>query len=60
MKIAVFCPKSEFSEENQKRLASLGEVVYTDTRKELKLSDLKALASNADIIAIDPDNFGGF
>src|SRR3990170_5444217 len=38
MKIAAFCPKSEFSEVNQKRLASLG----------------------ADIIAIDPDNFGGF
>lgn len=60
MKIAVFCPKSEFSKENQERLASFGEVVYTESRKEYPPEELKRIASGADIMAIDPDNFGGF
>lgn len=60
MKIAVFCPRSEFSKENQERIASFGEVVYTEQRKEYPLEELKKIASGADIIAIDPDNFGGF
>ncbi len=60
MKIAVFCPKNEFSDENQKRLNSFGEVIYTDSRKEYSFGEIEKLASNSDIIAIDPDNFGGF
>lgn len=60
MKIAVLVPRSEFTLEQQKRLESLGEVVYTDSRKEYAVVDLIALAKDADILAADPDNVGGF
>src|SRR3989344_4397913 len=60
MKLVVFCPKSEFSIENQNRLSSLGETKYTEQRKEYPISELKKIASGANIIAIDPDNFWGF
>jgi lactate dehydrogenase-like 2-hydroxyacid dehydrogenase len=60
MKIAVFNPKSEFSKDNQDRLTSLGKVVYTGERKEYPVEELKKLASEAQVVAIDPDNFGGF
>jgi lactate dehydrogenase-like 2-hydroxyacid dehydrogenase len=60
MKIAVFTPKSEFSKDNQLKLSTLGEVVYTKERKEYPSQELIKLASGADVIAIDPDNFGGF
>jgi len=60
MKIAVFTPKTEFSKENQNKLSALGEVVYAKERKEYPLGELTKLASSAGVIAIDPDNFGGF
>lgn len=60
MKIAVLVPGSEFTFEQRKRLESLGEVVYTDSRKEYAVADLTALIKNADILAADPDNVGGF
>lgn len=60
MKIAVLVPRSEFTLEQRKRLESLGEVVYTDSRKEYAVADLTALIKNADILAADPDNVGGF
>lgn len=60
MKIAVLVPRSEFTLEQQKRLESLGEVVYTDSRKEYAIEDLISLTKNADILAADPDNVGGF
>ncbi len=60
MKITIFAPKSEFTKDQQKRLFSLGQIVCTDSRREYKLEDLIRLAKGSDIIAPDPDNFGGF
>jgi len=60
MKITVFNPKSEFSPENQRRLSALGTVVYTEKREELSTEELEEKARGAVILAIDPDNLGGF
>jgi len=42
------------------RLSSIGEVVYTKERKGYPFEELKKIATGSSIIAIDPDNFGGF
>jgi len=60
MKIAIFNPQSEFTQEQQKRLSSLGTVVYTPNRKELPLNGLLEMAKGAEIIGVDPDPLGGF
>ncbi len=60
MKIAVFNPKSDFKLDQLKKLSSLGNVSYVNTRKELPLKELIKMAKEADIIACDPDPFGGF
>ncbi len=60
MKITVFAPKKEFTEKQQNRLSKLGTVVYTKNRQEYPLEMLIKLAKGSDIIALDPDNFGGF
>ena len=41
MKITVFVPKEEFTQRQQDELASLGEVVYTDSRNLLPLKELQ-------------------
>lgn len=60
MKIVIFSPQGEFTSEQQKRLAQLGEIVYTENRQEYTLEKLIELAKDADILAFDPDNIGGF
>ena len=60
MKIAVFTPKAEFSLKQQQQLDKLGEVVYIEPPMEHPLEELIQLASGAEILAVDPDNFGGF
>lgn len=60
MKITVFIPQSEFTEEQRKRLSNLGDVLYTEKREELPLSQLLKIAKDAEIITPDPDAFGGF
>jgi lactate dehydrogenase-like 2-hydroxyacid dehydrogenase len=60
MKIAILCPKSEFIEKQREQMASFGEVVYTESREEYLLEDLKKLAEGAVILGADPDNLGGF
>ncbi len=60
MKIAVFYPRENFTEEQRIRLSKLGEVTYIDPPIEHDLEELKKIAAGADILAIDPDNFGGF
>jgi phosphoglycerate dehydrogenase-like enzyme len=60
MKISVLTPKSEFTKTQQNTLSNLGEVVYTDSRREYPTKELIQLISGSDILAIDPDNLGGF
>ncbi|OHA62556.1 MAG: hypothetical protein A2117_01565 [Candidatus Wildermuthbacteria bacterium GWA2_46_15] len=60
MKIVVFLTQSSFTQDQQEKLAKLGEVIYVPSREELPLDKLLALAGGADIIAPDPDPFGGF
>ncbi len=60
MKITVLVPKSEFSLKQQKKLANLGEVVYTDSRREYPIGELVNIAGGSEILAADPDNLGGF
>lgn len=60
IKVVVFSPKSEFTTNQCRALASLGRVVYSGNRKELPLKNLFSLAAGAKILAADPDNFGGF
>jgi len=60
MKITILAPKSEFTEQQQKQLFELGEVVYTESRKEYPIEELIKLAAGSEILAVDPDNLGGF
>jgi len=60
MKIVVLTPKSEFTKVHQDELSALGEVVYTDSRRVYSLEALSKICQNANILAIDPDNLGGF
>jgi len=60
IKIAIFTPASEFTVSQKHTLSQLGEVVYIQKRSALSLPKLLSLAKGADIIAPDPDAFGGF
>lgn len=60
MKIAIFCQKTDFNEEQQRKLSELGEVVYADSVGEQPIENWITLADGADILAFDPDAFGGF
>lgn len=60
MKIAIFNPKEDFTKSQQKQLATLGTIVYMTPPMEHPLDELINLADGSDILAVDPDNFGGF
>lgn len=60
MKIAILVPKKEFTKEQWTDLRRLGEVVYVKSRDEHLLDDLNRLAAGSEILAADPDVFGGF
>jgi len=60
MKIAIFLPKTVFTERQLQKLSSLGDVVFTADDKEMTLDACIAHAKDADILGLDPDNFGGF
>lgn len=60
MKLVILTPKQEFSNEQQSRLAKIGQVCYTDSRREYPMAELLQLCQGADILAFDPDNIGGF
>jgi len=60
MKITILVPKTEFTEEQQNQLAGLGEIVYTDSRREYPMEELVKLAASSEILGADPDNLGGF
>ncbi|QQG47526.1 MAG: hypothetical protein HY044_00315 [Candidatus Woesebacteria bacterium] len=60
MKIAIFAPASEFTQEQQEVLRKFGEAVFVENRSELPLQKLIEIAKGAEIIAVDPDPLGGF
>lgn len=60
MKIVIFFPKTDFTTEQQNQLSKLGDIVYLDPPIEHPLEELISTAKDAEILAIDPDNFGGF
>jgi len=60
MKISVLFPKSEFTHKQRQALSKLGSVVYSTDRKEKSVKDIINLVKGSDVLAIDPDIFGGF
>lgn len=60
MKITILTPRKEFTKEQQKQLSKVGEVVYTESRREYPIKKLIKLAKGSEILAADPDNLGGF
>ncbi len=60
MKIALFNPKTDFTNQQQEQLSKLGKVVYIESPMEHPLEELIKLADGAEFLAVDPDNFGGF
>lgn len=60
MKITILCPKPEFTRTQQKKLAKLGEIIYTENRDEYPLEKLIEISKDSEILAFDPDNIGGF
>lgn len=60
MKIAIFYPKENFTEEQQKELAKTGDTVYIEKPMQHPIEYFVQLAKDANVIGIDPDNVGGF
>jgi glycerate dehydrogenase len=60
MKIAVLSPRNVFNDEQQNMLASAGDVSYVGPPKEYNAEYFKEQINGADILAVDPDNLGGF
>lgn len=60
MKIVILAPKKEFTKKQQERLAKLGQIAYSKNRDEYSHKALLTLCQNAQILAPDPDNLGGF
>lgn len=60
MKIVIFNPKDSFTSEQQKQLASFGQVLYTQTRETLPMEKLLKMAKGAEIVGVGPDPLGGF
>ncbi len=60
MKIVIFNPKDSFTPQQQKQLASFGQVVYAKTREALPVEKLLTMAKGAEIVGVGPDPLGGF
>lgn len=60
MKIVLFNIKDRLTQDQQKTLASLGQVSYTKTLDELPLNKLLEVAKGADFIGAHPYPLGGF
>lgn len=59
-KISIFNPESEFTKNQRARIEKLGDVFYLNPPSERELDELISFAKGSTIIAITPDNFGGF
>lgn len=60
MKISVLVPKQELNQQQQKTLSQLGVTIYAKSRKEISVEAIIKLTKDSEILAIDPDLFGGF
>lgn len=59
MKIAILTPKNDFTQEQQVTLSKTGEVVFSSAMEQ-PIEEFIELSRDAVILAVDPDNFGGF
>jgi len=60
MKIVMYYPKGNLTSQQQKQLASFGQVVYTKNRDALAMEKLLSMAKGAEVVGVDPDPLGGF
>lgn len=60
MKIAILYPQTEFTPAQQEQLSKVGEVTFMPPPIEHPLDELIKLSEGAEILAVDPDSFGGF
>jgi glycerate dehydrogenase len=60
MKIAIISPKKVFTDNQQKQLNSLGEVLFIEPPQEYDADYFKEQIKGAEVLAADPDNLGGF
>jgi len=60
MKISVLVPKEEINQQQQKTFSQVGSTVYAASRKEITIEGIIKLVKDSEILAIDPDLFGGF
>lgn len=60
MKITIFNNWVDFSKEQQEKLQSIAEVIYTKDRNEYPLKELIHMVKGSSILMVDPDNLGGF
>lgn len=60
MTIAVVAPKTCFTQDQIRSLEHIGKTVFTPDSSELSVEQLCSHVRGADILVLDPDNFGGF
>ncbi len=60
MRSAIFLQKKVFTDSQLVKLTALGDISFTSTDGEMTIEECKEHAKNADILGLDPDNFGGF
>jgi len=60
MRISVLVPKQELNQQQQKIISELGLTIYAVSRKEIAVKGIIKLVKDSEILAIDPDLFGGF
>lgn len=60
MKITIYLPKDSFTPSQLKTLNQLGEIVFSNLSVEMPIEKIIKIAKGSEIVAVDPDNFGGF
>jgi len=60
MKITIYLPKDTFTDSQINSLNKSGEIVFSNLNTEMPVANLIKIAKGSEIIAVDPDNFGGF
>lgn len=60
MKIAILYEQKDFTQDQQKKLAAVGDVTYLEPPLKRSADYFITLTKDADVIGLDPDNVGGF